>query len=191
MSKLLLESTAAAQWHSLVTEAERECKASLSEEVESYLVFLLMRFVNQPDLADKVMALDFLHGIQDENHDVLRGVGDECLLYAGLFPGRAERRRVRISYFVHLGQNAYAILANEGHRELASLFAHLRDAFVELTDVMHVMRELSDQGPSLSPVEAQEFWMDVGSGHAFKTLQQYTHSQEPLAVKWPLDLTSH
>ena len=57
MSKLVLHPTSTAQWHSLVCEAESASNIYLDEELQSYLVFLLMRFLDKPAMAAKVLAL--------------------------------------------------------------------------------------------------------------------------------------
>jgi hypothetical protein len=48
MKQLILDSTPLAQWKSLVHEAQASCDRQLDEALESYLVFLLMRFTRKP-----------------------------------------------------------------------------------------------------------------------------------------------
>src|SRR3990167_10994247 len=107
MARLILGPTSMAQWQKLILEAEQACAVNLDEHVESYLVFLLMRFIEKPEMVTSVLGLEFLEGTQDlsrAREEKLRDVGDKCLLFSGLFPGRAERRCVKVSYFVQLGQ---------------------------------------------------------------------------------------
>jgi len=95
MAKIILEPTTLAQWYGLVTEAEGLTEVSLVEEIESYLVFMLMRYTEDSSLSSSVLALEFLEGINGaggESDAKLQGVGDQCLLYSGLFPGRYERK---------------------------------------------------------------------------------------------------
>ena len=78
------------QWQTLVAEASQACRPPLTEEIESYLVFLLMRFTDSPQIAHKLMAMEFLQGLTQFGtlrSQILRDVGDQCLLYSGLFPG--------------------------------------------------------------------------------------------------------
>ena len=115
MSRLILEPTPQAQWQSLLHEAQSACHRHLDESLESYLVFLLMRFTDRPDSLARVMAEDYLRsqalsGEQRAEH--LREVGDHCLLFSGLFPQQAERRLVRISYFVNIGRTSYQQLSD-------------------------------------------------------------------------------
>jgi hypothetical protein len=174
MSEIILQPTAAAEWQNLVKEAEKTGHFELGEELESYLTFLLMRFTQKPEMAKSVLALEFLNGLEETGRqriEKLRDVGDKCLLVSGLFPGRAEKRRVRISYFVELGINAYAVLAQSPQR-YAKLYILLQESFVILMDTLHVIRSLSGQEQSLTPLQAQELWVDTASPHARAILRR-------------------
>lgn len=171
MSTLVLQPTDTAQWHALVAEAQQACCHSLDEPLESYLVFMLMRFTGRADLVARAMALDFLDAQTERNRqpDRLREVGDKCLLFSGFFPQIAEKRLVRVSYFVRLGRSAYQQLANLVDREADSLYARLADAFVPVMDVLQAMRGLSGE-PVLGPLAAAELWADTGGRVAFRTV---------------------
>lgn len=177
MESLVLHPTDTAQWHALVSEAEYVCHIRLNEELESYLVFLLVRFAKQPELAASVLAMEFFHSVNSvgrKQQDSLRALGDKCLLLSGLFPGCAQKRLVSVSYFVDLGQTAYSTLSNLSSERVASLFSALCESFVSLMDVLQTMRETKRQLPSLMPLEAAELWNDTGSSHALAALQHYS-----------------
>ena len=171
MTSLVLQPTDTAQWHALVAEAQQACHHNLTESIESYLVFMLMRFTGRPDLVARAMALEFLdaQGEGSRQPDKLRDVGDKCLLYSGFFPQLAERRLVRVSYFVRLGRSAYRQLATLVDRESDRLYGQLSEAFVPVMDVLQAMRGLSGK-PVLDPLAAAELWADTGSRMAFQTL---------------------
>lgn len=175
MKSLVLQPTDVAQWHALVSEAQASCHQNLDEALESYLVFLLMRFADQPDLARKVMALEFLQAQRDtgQRTERLRDVGDQCLLFSGLFPQVAERRLVKVSYFVGIGRTAYDQLASLVDRQSDRLYGQLAQAFVGIMDVLHAMRGLSGE-PALQPLAAAELWADTGSRSAYRTLAQHS-----------------
>jgi len=89
MRQLILEPTTQAQWQTLVHEAQYACDRELDETLESYLVFLLMRFTDKPQCMSRVMAQDYLSSQAasgGERVERLRDVGDHCLLFSGLFP---------------------------------------------------------------------------------------------------------
>ena len=173
MTSLVLQPTDTAQWHALVAEAQQACHQQLDEALESYLVFMLMRFTGRPDMAAKLMALEFLEA-QKESHtkaDKLRDVGDQCLLFSGLFPQIAENRMVRMSYFVRIGRSAYDQLGALVDHNSDRLFAGLAEAFTGIMDVLQAMRSLSGD-PVLQPIAAAELWADTGSRFAYRCLQQ-------------------
>lgn len=176
MSQLILEPTSTAQWHALVSEAETLSARTLDETLESYLVFLLMRFVARPDLAGRVLAIDYLRGSTSTGHlqvTQLRDVGDQCLLFSGLYPQHAERRLVRVSYYVDLGRGAYGQLAERLRHAGADVYQQLCQGFVALMDVLQAMRSL-DGTPAMAPLQSLELWADTGSQAAWRRLQAET-----------------
>ncbi len=175
MSSLVLEPTDVAQWRALVHEAEAACEHHLDEALESYLVFLLMRFAGQPEMAARIMALEYLEALTagaGQQREQLRDVGDQCLLFSGLFPQLAERRLVRVSYFVNLGRSAYDQLAALVDRHSESLYTGLAQAFVGVMDVLQAMRGLGG-APALGALQAAELWADTGSRGAYRTLREH------------------
>ena len=181
MGNIVTTSTSTTQWQDLVTEASQACNVLLSEDIESYLVFLLMRFTGSPQMAHKIMALEFLQSINSfgtQKSQALRDVGDQCLLYSGLFPGRAKRRRVRVSYYVNIGKSAYLSLSENGRDSRNNLFAELANQFVPLMDILQSMRELDNRHVVLDPIQAEEIWSDTGSNHALQTLKVFTNKKK-------------
>jgi len=173
MTALVLQPTDLAQWHALVSEAQAACECNLEEALESYLVFLLMRFADRPELARKIMALEFLRAQQPNAGQAgdLRDVGDQCLLFSGLFPQIAEKRMVRVSYFVNIGRSAYDQLSSLVDRQSDRLFSNLAEGFVAIMDVLHAMRGLSG-APALQPLAAAELWADTGSRSAWQAITE-------------------
>jgi hypothetical protein len=177
MSLLKLQPTVQAQWYDLVHEAHQAAHVSLSDELKSYLIGLLMRFVEQTDLAESVIVLDYLesqHSVGHIRRDQLRDVGDKCLLFSGLYPGRARRANVRVSHFVAIGQSAYGHLSEVSQAGLSILFRSLSCQFVPLMDVLQVLRQYSKETPILTPIEAYELWVDTKSVQAKRCLAQYS-----------------
>lgn len=176
MEKLLLHPTSTAQWHALIEEAQLATHHRLDEELESYLIFLLIRFTDKPQFAQSVMALEYLQSVLasgNMRNEKLRNVGDQCLLFSGLFPHQAEKRHVEINYFVQLGRGAYRELSSYTRNSLASMYAHLSEGFVALMDVLHSMRDLGNH-PGLTPLAAYDLWKNTGSPYALRTLNKHT-----------------
>lgn len=145
---IVLHPTSTAQWHSLVCEAEAEADFYMDEELQSYLVFLLMRHLSKPELASRILALDYLKGMLaagNHQHNILRDVGDACLLYAGFFPKQAKCRRVSHHYFSDLGCGAYQQLSDTVSFGLGSIYSRLSEAFISISDVLHAMQQLGNE----------------------------------------------
>ncbi len=178
MTALMLNPTAVAQWKALLDEAGEARDLYLDDELQSYLVFLLMRYIGAGELSGAVMALDYLRGLVELNgrarEEQLCEVGDKCLLISGLFPRRAERRRVRVSYYVELGEAAYDFLARTLRGARAALYHELSARFVSLMDLLQATRELNPEQVNLLPLEALELWQDTGSRLAWQRLRAHT-----------------
>jgi len=178
MTQLILEPTTVAQWQTLVQQAQTACDRNIDETLESYLVFLLMRFTDRPHCTARIMARDFLesqHLSGAHRIDRLREVGDHCLLFSGLFPQLAERRLVRISYFVNIGRDSYRQLSDVLDRGWASVYGHLSDAFIVLMDILHAMRELGGE-TLLTPIQAMELWQETGSRRCYRQVCRDGHA---------------
>ena len=173
--KLLVNSTTTSLWHQIIHEAEAACETPLKEEVESYLVFLMIRYTTRPEIAAHIMASDFLRGLEllpNQRQLVLQEVGDKCLLFSGLFPDMADKRMVKVSYFVNLGQSSYANLSKSSN----DLYGLLANQFVSLMDILQSMRQYSEQHPDLLPIQAYDLWMETGSKRALSILKSYTQA---------------
>lgn len=137
--KLVLHPTETSQWHALLNDAQAECNCLLSEDLESYLVFLLMRFTQTPELANSVLAMDFLNQANSDGVrrlELLQALGDKSLLFSGLFPGLASKRLVSIDYFIDMGKTAYFTIADIDTAKGSELFSDLGENFVSLKTVL-------------------------------------------------------
>ena len=142
MSQLILHPTDISQWHALVNEAQASTQLILPENTESYLVFLLMRFSQAPELAESVLAMDFLSSMQavgTRQIELLRDVGDKSLLLSGLFPGIAEKRHVKVTYFSDMGQAAYLTVSELEVDGTAALYHELSHQFKPLMKVLEAL----------------------------------------------------
>jgi len=106
---------------------------------------------------------------------MLRDVGDKCLLLAGFFPGRAIKKRVRVSYFVNLGQSAYFTLSNFPELNISELYAKLCTHFVGLMDILYSVHTLNQEGKLIDLIQAEELWQDTKSVYALNHLRKSTN----------------
>ncbi|MFO3705583.1 hypothetical protein ACI6Q5_11465 [Xanthomonas codiaei] len=129
-------------WQALVREAGERTARPLDESREHYLVFVLLRFQRDAHLLSRTQALAWLHAQEQVGSlraDLLRDVGDGCLLIAGLFPGVAQRRRLSVDYFIDLGRGAYSEVADTRCSD-AGLFAQLAGSYRELVRILAALR---------------------------------------------------
>jgi len=185
MRRILDQPGNISQWQALVAEAEALSGVQLGEELESYLVFTLMRYLRRPEMVQRILALDFLEAFQrshPQRNEALRDVGDQCLLFSGLFPRRAERRRVRVSYYVKLGRSAYQTLA-DSLSKTTDLFALLAEEFIAAMDTLQAIRVLGQQTTGLLPAQAYELWQDTASRQAYAELVRQTGGQPVLVSR--------
>ena len=148
MQQLVLHPTSTAQWHALVCEAENFANIFLDEELESYLVFLLMRFLSKPDITTKILALDYIESLLSSGQRKqarLRDVGDICLIHAGFFPERARRKRVSEQYFIDLGSGAYQQLSVVVESRIAELYYRLSQSFIAIRNLLDTMRKMENR----------------------------------------------
>ncbi|VAX13242.1 hypothetical protein MNBD_GAMMA24-1093 [hydrothermal vent metagenome] len=165
MSKVLISGSQVADWQKLVSEAEAELGVSLDDEMESYLVFTLMHYSRRPDMASRVMALDYLQAMQSSgsaSEQQMREVADQCLLLTGLFPARARRRRVSLTYYVDLGRSAYQHLA-ENLASMTEFYSRMAQQFIQAMDTLHTIRQMSEGRLQLDPLETFNLWQQTGS----------------------------
>lgn len=139
MKNLLLRQTSTELWRSLVQESAVKAQVHLNETLESYLVFLLMRFMRDTALVDSVLALDYLQLqplLRAQRKEGLRDLGDKCLLFSGFYPGSAAHKHVTVDYFIRLGRTAYADLSVLTDHGLSQLFSQLSCEFIALMEVL-------------------------------------------------------
>ena len=187
--RFILDSSEVSQWHTLVREAEQDYGCRLDEDMQSYLVFTLMRFANKQQLNCQALAIDYLTSHQLPNnlcHEQLRDVGDQCLLVSGLYPQSAAKRQVSATYYVDLGRSAYHHISTVTQQGIAELYQQLAESFVLLMDLLQTIRRYSS--PALQPIAALDLWQQTGSRAA---LQQISDNGVPVYPHLPRDTNKH
>jgi len=172
MDAIITRGTATESWQSLVHSAGECCNQALDEDLESYLVFMLMRHTENARLADTILATQYLQGMQSGGHSRiqrLQEVGDQCLLFSGFFPKRSERRLVKVHYYVDLGRSAYSHISEKMKRDYAQLYERLSEQFVVLMDILQAMRTIHN-GYVLDSRSFLEFACECGSQRAERLL---------------------
>jgi hypothetical protein len=152
--KILTEATVVALWHGVLQDAQSASKIILHADLEAYLIFMLMRYASYQQLAREVMATKFLSGMQStatQRDLCLQKVGDQCLLITGLFPAVAEKRRVKLSYYIEMGQLAYEVISRKNN----DVFSALSKQFIPLMDILQNFRPYT---PQPIPLAIRQTW---------------------------------
>lgn len=165
--------TVSALFLDLVLDAEDRAQISLTEVMESYLVFLLCRFNRRSHCLQESVAIQYLtsgNECGNSRLDSLRDAGDSCLLLAGLFPEQARRRMVTISYFVRIGRSCYGQLATSLKKSHSEMYVQLSAGFGMMLDVLQIIRNFREERSGLDPLAAYDLWQATGSAHALTLL---------------------
>lgn len=157
-ASLIIDKNELAAWHSLITEAALNSGIQLHENLESYLVFLMMRFIKQSDLQETIFTEEFikLQGKTTPHQKMaLQSLADKCLLFTGFYPAALLKKGIHLEYFVQLGKSAYAQLAEISKESYALLYNSLSDHFLLLMDVLFASKQ---QLPSFNEHWTSEDW---------------------------------
>ncbi len=174
MGVIITNKTATEMWQNLVHTASESRHLQLDEELESYLVFMLMRHLQDTGLANSVVAISYLKGMQTQGQSgiqQLQTVGDQCLLFSGLYPMRSRRRLVKAQYYVDLGRSAYMQMADRVKQVYVQLYENLSRHFVEMMDILQALR-YSANPEQIDSLMLIENWQDNDSQYARQLLQE-------------------
>ena len=174
MGMIITENSTTELWVKLVQHAGETCQQELDVELESYLVFMLMRHIDDTGLADAVLGPRYLEGMQAQGQSgiqQLQDVADQCLLFSGLYPKRSRRRLVKAHYYVDLGRSAYMQLASRVKQVYAELYENLSRHFVEMMDILQALR-YSAHSEQLDSLLLIDYWQDCDSQYARRLLQE-------------------
>lgn len=134
-------------FNTLVRAGEEKSCIALPYHLRGFLVDCLVEHVRNRKIVHSVLALDLLHSTEklgEQGNILLKRVGDETLLLAGLFPERALRLHVSSRYFRFIGQAAYTNLAAKfqatGRQERGKLYDTVATHFDLLEKVLDAAR---------------------------------------------------
>lgn len=144
------------KWVEFVQHGEARAARMLGEDLESFLVFALMRFMRRTDLFSVVLALEYLNAattyVGQKRKNALGEVGDISLILAGLFPERARVLNVSESYFTNMGRAAFDELANSFGKaklfEMERLCRNVEGGFPAMVQVLAAARKCDTHLPT-------------------------------------------
>jgi hypothetical protein len=155
----LITATSLQAWfYEALGDARRDHHFQATTASEHYIVTLLDAFSDADQLfgldtagrrRDQALAMilyEAVFGTPTHSIDHYRRMGDVALYVAGVFSDSLHRAAVDASYYIHMGQAAYATLAD---RLRDRKNAALREIFQELADTfaswVEVLRDLSER----------------------------------------------
>lgn len=136
----------------IVEEGEERAQQKLSEDLQGYLVFTLVRFLHGKDPFEVTLAIEFLRAETMERgrqkEETLARLGDTTIILDGLFPERANKLTVSRSYFRDIGTSAFSDLAEmlrlRKALALSKWYARIGEEFPRLTEVLRATRQAND-----------------------------------------------
>ena len=94
--------------YDIVRRAECELTINLAHELEAYLVHMFAHYLDKPNVNAQPVCIKLLestHKTLTQRKELLKQVGDECLLINSMEWGRS--RWPSITYYSDMGQMAY------------------------------------------------------------------------------------
>jgi hypothetical protein len=184
MSQLVVGGTLKEFFRMLVGEVVKRQRAKLEEVTEFYVVNLLTEYATAEKLFTQQeggkrdtepLAVLYHRALQQERDErirTLRRLGDLSLYTAGFFQPSLQDRLVGPAYYVEMGRNAYAAVADlSASGSFAGIYQELH---VKFGTIVEVLEEIAARGRCASGPEGQmqvfESWTRTGSGRLEQVL---------------------
>ncbi len=152
------ESVQIGLWIDLLKEGQVRAHVTLSETEESYTAIMLQRFILCSELTGITLALEYLES-QAKNRTLKKSTlgyaADAGLILAGLFPERAKKKNVPVSYLTGMSQVCFFELAQVcetmNHYKEAQQYHEVGRAVERLAYVLYCMRRKNSTIGELLP----------------------------------------
>lgn len=136
-------------WYQSLLEAKNLTKVDTSDELDSYIILLLLSSDHNVLLSKDPLGVLYLKSQQafNNNTSLLRNVADSCLILSGFYPENAIARNVSPDYFANIGVASYFQLSEVCFQNGrgASLYCSLACSYYELVKILFCIRLLSDK----------------------------------------------
>lgn len=175
MSNLVVGSSLKEFFRLVVGEAVKSQRVSLGEVTEFYLVNLLSDFAQAEKLfASEPLAVLYHKALQQERDEkirTLRQLGDLSLYTAGFFKDSLKDRVVGPDYYIQMGGNAYAQVAQLSQSSsFSSVYWELHQKFTALTEVLEEIAARSQCTTPSGQVRVLEAFNESGSANLQRVL---------------------
>lgn len=187
--RLITDSNITAFFQDSVTEALQRQRLEITDMTVVYLVNLLVCFTRSEALFEhaadgpalKPLALHYRDALEAPTatlrYRALRRLGDVALFVAGILSHSLRRKAVDVDYYVNMGGNAYAVLAQSTRgrgltRVPSETWAELADNFVHCVDVLGEVNEQARPSTDADLLRLYETWLRTGSRRAGRLLRE-------------------
>lgn len=183
-NQLVLGSSLKEFFRLLVGEVVKRQRVSLEEVTEFYVVNLLSDYAMAEKLFSQEvdgrretepLALLYHRALQQDREEkirTLRRLGDVSLYTAGFFNSSLRDRAVGPDYYVQMGRNAYATIADlSANTSFSAVYQELCAKFSSLVEVLEEIaaRGLAATGPE-GQLKVFESWSRSGNGRLEQVL---------------------
>ncbi|MDD9950092.1 MAG: hypothetical protein OXT67_00875 [Zetaproteobacteria bacterium] len=174
-----------------VADALRQESLEVDEQLEFYLVHLLVDFINPGktfsplllggEILDTPLALVLGKALETEGADKLRiykTLGDTSLYITGYFNDYFNRKPFGMDYYINLGKQAYAAVCDLSRVYPAqcphgpNLYQSLATEFSSYVDVIAAIAERLSPCQNTNLLSLYERWLEQGGERLRKKLQQ-------------------
>ncbi len=162
---------------------------AIHDETIIYVVNMMTEFSRSENLYEKTsdgfmlkaLALIYADALEAttaaEKNISLQRLGDIALFISGLFADSLHRSLVDVDYYIAMGGNAYACLADMTRRSvngttISKVFNELSEKFIELVDVLSEIGENCGISNDSNVLRLYELWMKTGSRRLARRLQE-------------------
>lgn len=198
-----LSLSAQAFFHERITDASKQLRVKLNDDVEFYLVNLLTEFINpdrlnqdfEPQTDILATPLVFLlkqtvEAPESKRPVMYRRLGDASLYIAGYFQDYFNDKTFDINYFITMGASAYnqaALLLKNHAKDSAQhpeTLESLSRNFIQVVDVVAQASDTAGPPKATDILHIYDRWNRCGSERLRNLLQE--HGITPVSV--PLKL---
>jgi hypothetical protein len=164
-----------------VNNAISNQQVSTTPHTTDYVVDLLVSYTRSDRLFETTpdgkrltpLAMLYFEALHTDSPSVrnrsLQRLGDVALFITGLFADSLHRKLVDVDYYIAMGGNAYAYLADNMRTSEAitrEVFEELSEKFVKFVDVLMEVAEQARPACQSDVLKLYELWVKTGSQRA-------------------------
>src|SRR3989338_275605 len=163
----------------------RHLHLNLSQDVEFYLVNLLIHFSTTDKLYDRsengevkdIALVEMLlnaHILPSQQVPILKKMGDVSLYISGFFSDSLFKKMINLDYYIKMGNYAYASLSHlmttPFSKGIKPLFHELAEKFIPLVEVISGIADETHLKADQNLLKVYERWLTLGTDKDNKRL---------------------